>query len=154
MYDGWSNQISHAARPIRKHCPDLGSDASSVWNFWARFSDVIWRGNQWWRAQMSAVFSSYDDRTGQKFDLDFNVQIFDSFVNTRFYVYCSLLKDLWTQSVITKKNKSSGKPPTSSPGSSRFPIWRRQERRPWHTAEITWLICPRKVEIYSKWRPS
>ena len=23
---------------------------------------------------------------------------------------------------------------TSSPGSSRFPIWRRQERRPWHTA--------------------
>ena len=24
--------------------------------------------------------------------------------------------------------------PTSSPGSSRFPIWRRQERRPWHTA--------------------
>ena len=43
--------------------------------------------------------------------------------------------------------------PTSSPGSSRFPIWRRQERRPWHTAEITWLICPRRVEIYSKWRP-
>ena len=42
---------------------------------------------------------------------------------------------------------------TSSPGSSRFPIWRRQERRPWHTAEITWLICPRRVEIYSKWRP-
>ena len=26
---------------------------------------------------------------------------------------------------------------TSSPGSSRFPIWRPQERRPWHTAEIT-----------------
>ena len=25
-------------------------------------------------------------------------------------------------------------PATSSPGSSRFPIWRRQERRPWHTA--------------------
>ena len=24
---------------------------------------------------------------------------------------------------------------TSSPGSSRFPIWRRLERRPWHTAE-------------------
>ena len=43
--------------------------------------------------------------------------------------------------------------PTSSPGSSRFPIWRRQERRPWHTAEITLLICPRRVEIYSKWRP-
>ena len=29
--------------------PYLGSDASSVWNFCARFSDVIWRGNQWQR---------------------------------------------------------------------------------------------------------
>ena len=27
--------------------------------------------------------------------------------------------------------------PTSPPGSSRFPIWRRQKRRPRHTAEIT-----------------
>ena len=43
--------------------------------------------------------------------------------------------------------------PTLSPGSSRFPKWCRQERRPWHTAEITWLICPWRVEIYSKWRP-
>ena len=25
------------------HYPDLGSDASSIWNFCARFSDVIWR---------------------------------------------------------------------------------------------------------------
>ena len=25
----------------------LGSDASSVWNFCARFSDVISRGNRW-----------------------------------------------------------------------------------------------------------
>ena len=31
----------------QKHYPDLGSDASSVRNFYARFSDVIWRGNQW-----------------------------------------------------------------------------------------------------------
>ena len=30
----------------QKHYPDLGSDASSVWNFCARFSGVIWRGNQ------------------------------------------------------------------------------------------------------------
>ena len=29
----------------QKHYPDLGSDSSSVWNFCARFSDVIWRGN-------------------------------------------------------------------------------------------------------------
>ena len=27
----------------QKHYPDLGSDASSVWNFCARFSGVIWR---------------------------------------------------------------------------------------------------------------
>ena len=25
----------------QKHYPDLGSDASSVWNFWACFSDII-----------------------------------------------------------------------------------------------------------------
>ena len=30
----------------QKHYPDLGSNASSVWIFCARFSDVIWRGNQ------------------------------------------------------------------------------------------------------------
>ena len=36
----------------------LGTDASSVWNFCARFSDVISRGNQWWRLEMSAVFSA------------------------------------------------------------------------------------------------
>ena len=44
---------------MTRHYPDLGSDASSVWNFFARFSDVIWRGNQWKRRQMSAVFSGY-----------------------------------------------------------------------------------------------
>ena len=42
----------------QKHYPELDSDASSVWNFCARFSDVIWRGNQWWRREMWAfVFS-------------------------------------------------------------------------------------------------
>ena len=38
----WLRQILRAARPIRKHYPDLGTDASSVWNLCARFSDVIW----------------------------------------------------------------------------------------------------------------
>ena len=37
---------------------DLGSDASSVWNLFARFSDVISQGNLWWRHEMSAVFSA------------------------------------------------------------------------------------------------
>ena len=31
----------------QKHYPDLGSDASSVWNLCALFSDVIWQGNQY-----------------------------------------------------------------------------------------------------------
>ena len=37
----------------------LCSDASSVWNFCARFSDAISRKNQWWRREMSAVSSGY-----------------------------------------------------------------------------------------------
>ena len=39
-YD-WLKQISHAPRPMSNTTqinPDLGSDASSVWNFCARFS--------------------------------------------------------------------------------------------------------------------
>ena len=43
----------------QKHYPDLGSDASSVWNFCPHFSDVIWQRNQWQRHQMQAVFSGY-----------------------------------------------------------------------------------------------
>ena len=42
-----------------KRYPDLGTDTSSVWNFCTRFSNVISRGNQWWRREMSAVFSGY-----------------------------------------------------------------------------------------------
>ena len=40
----------------QKPYPDLGSDTSSVWNFFARLSDVISLGNQWWRREISAVF--------------------------------------------------------------------------------------------------
>ena len=36
---------------------DLGSDASSVWYFYARFSDVISPGNQWWRREIACVAS-------------------------------------------------------------------------------------------------
>ena len=43
----------------KRYYPDLGSDASSVWNFWARFSDVISWGNRWWRPEMSFVFLGY-----------------------------------------------------------------------------------------------
>ena len=44
----------------QKHCPGLGSDTSSVWNFRARLSDVISRGKKWWRREMSVVLSGYD----------------------------------------------------------------------------------------------
>ena len=43
----------------QKHYPDLESDASSVWNFCCRFSDVISRANPWWPRDMSAVFSGH-----------------------------------------------------------------------------------------------
>ena len=62
-YDVWetSTEIPYSNFPRgmtnQRLNPDLGSDASSVWNFCSRFSDVIWPGNQWWRCKMSAVFS-------------------------------------------------------------------------------------------------
>ena len=40
----------------QKHYPDLESDTSSVWNYCARFSDVISRETRWGR-ERSAVFS-------------------------------------------------------------------------------------------------
>lgn len=33
----------------QKQYPDLDKDMSSVWSFWVRSSDVISRGNQWYR---------------------------------------------------------------------------------------------------------
>ena len=51
---GWKFDSSN-----QKHYPDLGSDTSSVWDFYARSSDVISRGNQWLRRKTSAVFSGY-----------------------------------------------------------------------------------------------
>ena len=41
----------------QKNYPDLGSDAPSVWNFCALFSDVISRR---WRPEISGVFSGYN----------------------------------------------------------------------------------------------
>ena len=46
----------------QKHYPDLGWNASSVWNFCTRFSDVISWANQRWRREMLAVFSGYDHK--------------------------------------------------------------------------------------------
>ena len=41
----------------QKPYPNLGSDASSVWNFYNGCFDVISQGNQWWGHKMTAVFS-------------------------------------------------------------------------------------------------
>ena len=47
---GWKSALSS-----QKHNSDLGSDTSSVWNFCARFSEVISRVNHLWgRPEMSA----------------------------------------------------------------------------------------------------
>ena len=42
----------------QKHYQNLGSDASPVWNFCARCSDVILRGLKWRPRKTTAVFSS------------------------------------------------------------------------------------------------
>ena len=41
----------------QRHYSELGSDMSSVRNFWARFSDFPWRENKRWCREISAVFS-------------------------------------------------------------------------------------------------
>ena len=50
---GWKNFLS----TNQKHYQDLGSDTSSVWNFCARYSDVVLRGLKW-RPRETAVFKS------------------------------------------------------------------------------------------------
>ena len=52
-------QAQKIASSNQKHYIDQGSNTSSVWNFCARFSDVISAGNQWWRHEMLAVISGY-----------------------------------------------------------------------------------------------
>ena len=49
---GWGKFLAN-----KKHYPDLGCVASAVWNLCAHLSNVISRGNKWWRHEMSAVLS-------------------------------------------------------------------------------------------------
>ena len=59
-HSDWLKQISLDGTTNQKHCPDLGGDASSEWNFCARFTDdVIAGANQWCRRKMSAVVLGY-----------------------------------------------------------------------------------------------
>ena len=55
---GSASDSSCRAGNFQKHCPDLRSYTSSVWNFYARFSDVISRGKQWWCREMTAFFQA------------------------------------------------------------------------------------------------
>ena len=54
--------IGRSAREIastnQKHYPDLGSETSSVWNFCARSSNVVSRGNQWWHRESRLLFEA------------------------------------------------------------------------------------------------
>ena len=53
----WLKQVSVAARPIRStNLIWVVADTSSEWNFYARSSDVISRGNQWWHREISSFF--------------------------------------------------------------------------------------------------
>ena len=45
----------------QQHYSHLRSDASSIWKFCSRFSDVISWGKKWWRHEISAVFSGYSN---------------------------------------------------------------------------------------------
>ena len=44
---------------LQKHYPDLLDNTSSAWDFCACSSDVVSRGNPWWRRHVSAVFSGW-----------------------------------------------------------------------------------------------
>ena len=53
----WLKQVSVAARSIRStNLIWVVADTSSEWNFYARSSDVISRGNQWWHREISSFF--------------------------------------------------------------------------------------------------
>ena len=51
----WSWRVGNLVQPIRSTNRIWVVTRHHIWNFCARFSDVIWRGNQWQRRQMSAV---------------------------------------------------------------------------------------------------
>ena len=71
----WSLRKGNLLQPInQKHYPEIypepGSDASSVWNFCARFSVVISRGNQWLLADFSGSYRENPKYFSLKFVLE------------------------------------------------------------------------------------
>ena len=59
----------------QKHYLDLGSDASSAWNFCARYSDVVLRGFKWRPRETSAVFSGKKRQCHVRIVLLFGLQL-------------------------------------------------------------------------------
>ena len=54
---GWSKfPMRHDQSEALHRTEYIRSDASSEWNFCARFSDVTSQGNPWWRHRLSSVF--------------------------------------------------------------------------------------------------
>ena len=76
----------------QKDDPDLGGEASSVWKFCVRFSDAISRGNQWWRRDMSAVFSGLILSKFYKKNNDNSLLLNDTLVN--FNLSINVMMDL------------------------------------------------------------
>ena len=52
----WSCRVGNLIQPIRS-TTQIGEEKRHQWNFCSHFSDVILRGNQWKRREISAVFS-------------------------------------------------------------------------------------------------
>lgn len=59
IWEALQNCLKVCFHPIRstKHYSELRSDTSSDWNFCGRSPEVILRGKQWWRSEMSALLS-------------------------------------------------------------------------------------------------
>ena len=89
----------------QKHYRLLGSDASSVWNFGACFSDFISRGNQWWRREISALFSVYIVGTLRSEDGDGRENVAEKVNSRSFNLHRSYSKSL-TLSNLGEPSKS------------------------------------------------
>jgi len=55
----------------QKHYLDLGSDAASVWNFCARYSDVVLQGLKWWPRKRRLFSQATTESAPKRSDLKF-----------------------------------------------------------------------------------
>ena len=100
---------------------------------------ILLNGKPWKRDWMAKVFfliqmlPAFGGRCNRYFwDIYMRLKILrlPSFKKVlRWSVFVNLVPRVFSLSNMAAAGE---KTPTSSPGSSHFPIWRRQERRPWH----------------------